>query len=476
MARIDAAAKEQQIDSFGLMTAAGCAVAASALAHFPGARRFAVLCGPGNNGGDGYIAARALTESGAALAVFSSIDPAALTGDACQAQQAYGGDILPLADYEPASGDVIVDALFGAGLSRTLQAGIIRLIGEVHALDLPVLAIDLPSGVSGHTGTVLGAAFQATRTVTFMCRKPGHLLMPGRELCGELDVVDIGIPSRIVVAHAGAIRHNSPALWASALAKPDPDTHKYKRGHLVVFSGGANATGAARMTALAGLKTGAGLVTVASPRQSLDTNAAHLTGIMLRKVDGTEDLSVWLDDARLGTFVLGPAFGIGEKARDFVRLLAGRKLVLDADGISSFRDHPDVLFEAFSGGETRLVLTPHEGEFARLFPDIATDLALSKVEKAVKAAARANAAIIYKGADTVIACPGGRAAINSNAPPWLATAGSGDVLAGIVGGLLAQGLPAFEAAAAAVWMHGEAASRAGTGLIAEDLPEHIIPL
>jgi hydroxyethylthiazole kinase-like uncharacterized protein yjeF len=244
----------------------------------------------------------------------------------------------------------------------------------------------------------------------------------------------------------------------------------------VVFSGSATATGAARMSAMAGLKAGAGLVTIASPQEALDVNANALTAIMLRQIETLKDLTGWLTDKRLTTFVLGPGFGIGKRARSFVQALADRHLVLDADGISSFRDDPAQLFDMFAEGATRLILTPHEGEFARLFPDIADDGSLNKVQKAQVAAKRAHAAIVYKGADSVIAAPDGRALINTNAPSWLATAGSGDVLAGIIGGLLAQGMPAFEAAAAGVWMHGETGGSAGSGLTAEDLVTHVRPL
>jgi NAD(P)H-hydrate epimerase len=470
MAAVDRAAAASGIDSYGLMEKAGQAVAASALRHFPEALRFVVLCGPGNNGGDGYVAARALQQSGAEVRLFHLGDPKTLKGDAARAFE--DCQILgeAMAHYSPQPGDIVIDAIFGAGLSRPVPDEVETIIAAITKAGLPVIAVDLPSGLDGRSGQVLGAAFRAARTVTFMTRKPGHLLMPGRDLCGMLEVFDIGIPARIVRAHAnGMVAENTPAQWQADLPATATDTHKYKRGHLVVFSGGATATGAARMSAMAGLKTGAGLVTIASPEQALAVNAGMLTAIMLRAVDDEAVLRAWLADQRLSTFVLGPGFGAGEKARQFVLALSGRHLVLDADGITSFRDEPQRLFDAFADGPTRLVLTPHEGEFARLFPDIAADNALSKVEKARAAAARAHAAIIYKGADSVIAAPDGRALINANAPSWLATAGSGDVLAGIIGGLLAQGAPAFEAAAAGVWLHGAAGQRAGKGLTAEDL-------
>ena len=476
MAAVDRAAAASGIDSYGLMEKAGQAVAASALRHFPEAMRYIVLCGPGNNGGDGYVAARALRQSGAEVQLFHLGDPKTLKGDAARAlgDCPVAGEALE--HYLPRPGDVVIDAIFGAGLSRPVPEQVAAIIARVAEAGILVIAVDLPSGVDGRSGQVLGAAFRAEHTVTFMTRKPGHLLIPGRELCGVLEVFDIGIPARIVRAHAnGMLAENTPAQWQASLPAEATDTHKYKRGHLVVFSGGATATGAARMSAMAGLKAGAGLVTIASSEQSLAVNAGMLTAIMLHAVEDEAALREWLDDKRLSTFVLGPGFGAGEKARQFAVALSERHLVLDADGITSFSDDPQRLFDAFADGPTRLVLTPHEGEFARLFPDIAADGALSKVEKARAAAARAHAAIVYKGADSVIAAPDGRALINANAPPWLATAGSGDVLAGIIGGLMAQGAPAFEAAAAGVWLHGVAGQRAGKGLTAEDLVAHVTP-
>ena len=478
MGRIDRAAA-LDLSSYGLMERAGQAVAAAALRRFPGALRFAVLCGPGNNGGDGYVAARALQAAGAAVTVHALGDTAALAGDAATAFARFSGTVAPLAAYAPRPGDVVVDALFGAGLSRDVPPAVADLIETVcrKAL-LPVLAVDLPSGVDGRTGQVRGAAFEAAATVTFMCRKPGHLLLPGRSLAGDIEVFDIGIPARLLARHADHMRVNVPAIWRLALPAPDGGTHKYGRGHLAVFSGPAAATGAARLSADAGLRAGAGLVTLLSPREALSTNAAHLTAAMLKPVDGEADLSALLEDRRLETFVLGPGFGDGRRARAYVRLLAegGRRLVLDADGISAFRDDPAALFRLFSEGSPRLVLTPHDGEFARLFPDLAADETLSKIDRAREAAARSNGILILKGADTVIAAPDGRVLVNANAPPWLATAGSGDVLAGIVGAHLAQGMPAFEAAASAVWRHGEAGRIAGEGLTAEDLPGAIPPL
>lgn len=468
VARIDADCIASGISGYGLMTSAGLAVAAAALKHYPDATRFVVLAGPGNNGGDAYVAARALKEAGGAVALHQLRSGAPSTEDANRALGECSLTPQPIEDYDPSSGDVVIDGVFGAGLMREVPPSLAACIRSVDDAQLPVIAIDLPSGIHGRSGQVLGAAFRADVTVTFMALKPGMLLLPGRDHCGRVEIADIGVPDRFVEAYRAPIEVNGPHLWTGFAGGLGAESHKYTRGALVVFSGGSSHTGAARLCAEAGLRAGAGLVTLASPGSAMATNATHLTAVMLKRIDDVEALNGWLADSRLSTFVLGPAFGVGEKARDFVLALRERRLVLDADGITSFREDPETLFNAFAG-EPRLVLTPHEGEFGRLFADIAEDSNLSKVDMALAAARRANAAIILKGADSVIAAPDGRAAINTNAPPTLATAGSGDVLAGICGALLAQGYPPFEAAAAAVWHHGAAGRRAGRSVTAETL-------
>ncbi|MFK3776541.1 NAD(P)H-hydrate dehydratase [Agrobacterium sp. NPDC089420] len=475
MARIDAAAGQSGIPLYDLMERAGQAVAAAALRHYPQALRFVVLCGGGNNGGDGYVAARVLLQCGAAVAVHHLGDAGALKGDARTAFERSGVMPLPLGDYKPLAGDVVIDAVFGAGLSRDIPRELALVIEAVASIKVPVLAVDLPSGLCGRRGMPLGASFRAERTVTFMARKPGHLLMPGRALCGTIEVFDIGIPSRVLDAHAGSVAENDPLVWRHALPHADMETHKFRRGHLTVFSGPAHATGASRMTALAALKAGAGIVTIATPKAALDVLSVTLTAVMNTPMDNGDDLQDWLDDGRHGTFVLGPGFGDLEKARQFVSMLGDRAVVLDADAITAFKDHKEALFARVTSGTGKFVLTPHEGEFARLFPDLVKDAGLSKIERAQVASARSGAVLVYKGADTVIASPDGRALVNTNAPASLATAGSGDVLAGIIGALLAQGAPAFEAAAAGVWLHGEAGHRAGAGMTAEDLAHAVRP-
>lgn len=477
MTRVDLAAARSGIDSFALMLSAGEAVSAAALRFYPQALRFVVFCGPGNNGGDGYVTASALARAGADVVVYSLTDMGDLKGDAARAQIACGLPVEALDVFQSRTGDVVIDGLFGAGLTRDVPQIVMQTIAVIEAAGLPVLAIDLPSGIDGATGGIRGAAFKAAHTVTFMTRKPGHLLLPGRLHCGDLEVFDIGIPRRIVAAEAGKLWVNGPHIWAGQDKAVSAQDHKYRRGHLTVFSGPETATGAARLSAKAGLSAGAGLVTLASPASALAINAGHLTAVMLSRLDTVADLSAWLADTRRSTFVLGPGFGDLDRARRFAVMVgeAGRSLVLDADGISAFKDAADQLSSAFKSGEPRLVVTPHEGEFARLFPDIASDTTLGKVEKALAAAKALGGIVVYKGADSVIAAPDGRAAIEEKAPATLATAGSGDVLAGIIGARLANGMPAFEAACAGVHQHGQAALRAGQAMTAEDLVEHVRP-
>ncbi len=474
MGRIDKAAADSGIDSYGLMQKAGAHVAAVLLAHYPAVQRAVVLCGPGNNGGDGHVAAGILAAAGIEVMRFG-LEPKP-GGDAARAREAFPGTLNRFEDWQPLDGDVIVDAVFGAGLDRPVGADIAAVIERTQEARIPVIAVDLPSGLSGRTGAPTGACFTAAHTVTFAALKPGHLLMPGRALCGEMHLCDIGIPARLITS-SDPVWKNHPGLFVSKRPADDLGQHKFGRGHLGVFCGPLSATGAARLSAMAGLKSGAGLVTMASAPGATMVLASHLTAIMQHTVRHEADVKSWVADERLKAFVLGPGFGNLEKARSFTEILAAtdRPVVLDADGLSAFSKTGETLAALFEG-EPRLVMTPHEGEFHRLFADLAEDPALSKIDRARAAAKRHNGVVVYKGADTVIAAPDGRAAVNADAPAWLATAGSGDVLAGIIGGLLAQGMPAFEAACAGVSLHSDAAKRAGKGLTAEDLPAHVSPL
>ncbi len=479
MAGADRRAVAAGVASLTLMENAGRAVADAAARMAPPAAPIAVLCGPGNNGGDGFVAARLLAERGFCVRAVLLGDATALAGDAAAMARRYAGTVHAATPAPFDGAGLIVDALFGAGLSRPLAGAAADLVRAANAAGASILAVDVPSGLAGDTGRADGAVIEAARTVTFFRRKPGHLLLPGRALCGEVEVACIGIPASVLDGLGVATFANAESLWRDALPWPQLDGHKFDRGHALVVSGPPECTGAARLAARGALRVGAGLVTVATTSAALAINAAHLTAIMLRAADDAAALQSILTDPRMTAVLIGPGAGVGQSTRDNVlaALAANAACVLDADALTVFAPDPASLFVAIADHATQrtarglppaVVLTPHDGEFARLFPQIGK---ADRLTRARVAAVLSGAVIILKGADTVIAAPDGRAAINANAPPWLATAGSGDVLAGFVTGLIAQGMPAFPAAAAAVWLAGACANRFGPGLIAEDLPE-----
>jgi len=459
MAKADAHAVAHGVPSLTLMENAGQAVANAIAAHFKPCP-VTVLCGPGNNGGDGFVVARLLDESGFTVRVAQDTEP---KGDALAMSDKWKGTRVALAPEALDGARLVVDGLFGAGLSRPLEGASAQVVEALN--DLPVVAIDVPSGLSGDTGQPLGGVVvKAALTVTFFRKKPGHLLLPGRALCGEIVVSDIGIPPE---AAAAGLHENRPGLWRYPW--PQAEGHKYTRGHCVVVSGGPAQTGAARLAARAALRAGAGLVSVASPPNAVMVNASHLTAVMVKPFDGAAGLGQLLSDKRLNAVALGPGLGVGDETRALVDVVlkSGAAVVLDADAITSFKDDPETLFNRL---HEHCVLTPHAGEFERLFPGL-LDESPSKLEAARTAAAQAGCTVLLKGGDTVIADPGNKAAINAHAPPWLATAGAGDVLTGLIAGALAQGMNAFEAACCGAWLHGDAAMRFGPGLIAEDLPD-----
>ncbi|WP_306120267.1 MULTISPECIES: NAD(P)H-hydrate dehydratase [unclassified Roseitalea] len=448
-----------------LMDHAGAAVADCALARFGAARRMHVLCGPGNNGGDGYVAARILAERGACVRVHRLAPPRPDT-DAAGAAQGWKGEVAALDAFDPAPADLVIDALFGAGFSGSLPQPAAAALARAADRSCPILAVDLPSGVNGDTG-LAAQAVKCAATVTFYRRKPAHLLYPGRALCGAMVVADIGVRA----GEGTSVFANAPALWSDLLPRPAPTIHKYARGAVAVCSGPRHATGAARLSAMAAQRSGAGAVTIVGAPDALDIHACHVSSIMLRS--STPDTATALAALKgLGGIVLGPGFGDLAAARVLaVSILRdlGATVVLDADAITACAQDPRTLFEAAHRAPSPPVLTPHAGEFARLFPDLAADDGLGKLQRAMAAARRSGATVLLKGPDTVIAAPDGRAAINENATAALATAGSGDALAGIIAALVAQGMPTFEASCGAAFIHAEAGRRAGPLAIAEDI-------
>jgi hydroxyethylthiazole kinase-like uncharacterized protein yjeF len=456
-AAADAAAIAAGTPGITLMERAGTAVADAVCAHFR-KQPAVVLCGPGNNGGDGYVAARLLKDRGWPVEVRALAEPASQDAQAAGAR--WDGPTRPL-NGSPGGEGVLVDALFGAGLSRPLDGPAAAAALAMAEAPEKVVAVDVPSGLLGDTGRPNGPCAAAAVTVTFHAKKPAHVLEPGKDRCGEVVVADIGLGET-----KSRTFENGPDLWLARFPWPTAESHKHARGRLIVVSGEAWSTGAARLAARGALRIGAGLVTVLSPPEALAVNAAHLEAVMLKGFE--TDLELELAAADVDAAVIGPAAGIGESTVLNVLALArtGAALVIDADAITVFRDDPEELFSVLDRDD---VLTPHPGEFERLFPGL---LARSpeRIAAARAAAEKADAVVLLKGADTVIAAPDGRCAVNANGSPWLATAGSGDVLAGFIGGLVAQGMESFEAACAGAWIHAEAAEAHGPGLISEDLP------
>jgi hydroxyethylthiazole kinase-like uncharacterized protein yjeF len=461
MRAADAAAIAGGIPGRRLMERAGIAVASEAAKRWPG-RGMLVLAGPGNNGGDGFVAARRLREAGFRVRLALLGERSALRGDAALAAQDWAGPVLPLSGGLLNQSDLVIDALFGAGLDRPL-AGVARdVVAAIASRGLDSLAVDVPSGVAGDSGEIQGLAAPALATVTFCRAKPGHYLLPGRSYCGDLSVADIGIPDRVVMERNSRCWVNGPWAWMGQFHWPQAADHKYRRGHVAIL-GGARMTGAGRLAARAARRAGAGLVSVLAEEQALALYAADQPGLLTAPI---AEFVNYAGDPRISCLLLGPGNGLGEQTRKHVltALASAKPCLLDADALSVFADAPSALFSAIAGP---VLLTPHDGEFARLF----AGLKGHKLARARAAAKLSGATVLLKGADTVIASPDGQALINANAPATLATAGAGDTLSGIAAALLGQGMDPLLAGGAAAWLHGAAAAKFGPGLIAEDLAE-----
>lgn len=480
MSEVDRLTVASGVPSLTLMENAGRQVANEIAKRLANCRT-TVLCGPGNNGGDGYVVARHLQARGWRVEVITFGVHSALKGDAAAMSKQWQGPTRSFDPKEPIHGELFVDAIFGAGLSRGLPPELSQLFEDISMADLPIVAVDIPSGVGGDQARFIGDAqpWNARLTVTFFRKKPAHVLYPGRKACGEVALVDIGIPDGMLHALAGHEEHESarPRPACVENSEPpgpppvDPSVHKYGRGHCIVVSGGATATGAARLAARAALRVGAGLVTVVGPHEAAPVLGASLAAIMVSEAEDGAALQAILQDKRINAVVVGPGNGVGKTTQDKVAaaLSSGAAVVLDADALTSFATQSDNLFGRVN---ERTVFTPHEGEFERLFPGLLAS-SVNRIEAARAAAQKSGATLLLKGPDTVIAKPNGDAAVNANAPAHLATAGSGDVLAGIIAGLMAQGMNAFDAARTGAYLHGECGRIAGPGLIAEDLPERL---
>jgi len=462
-----------KITSFVLMQRAGKAVAEGIISKYT-KQPVLVLCGLGNNGGDGFIAAATLKKKNWPVTVACAVDIHDLQGDASRAAEAWVGDVISFSDLELPDEGLIIDAVFGTGLSRPVDGQIYKTLISLRETDCPIISIDVPSGTNADTGDCQECTPQAELTITFQWKKPAHLLLPARVASGEVSVVDIGITEDALINIEPFMLENSPALsWGETDFEKPIYAHKYHHGHAVIL-GGRTMTGAASLAAVAAMRMGAGLVTIVAPAETSIIHQLHNPSLLVEPIGELARFKEHIKDSRRNAVLIGCGAGtenvsaLKKVVFDSIQFAPQKICVLDADALSVFSDDPKPLMGALGAN---CILTPHEGEFSRIFPDIRG----SKTERAFAAAKRSGAIIVLKGADTVIASPDARLVINSNGLGWLATAGTGDVLAGMIVGLAARGLlDPFDIACAAVWMHGRASECAGSGMISSDL-ERFIP-
>ena len=465
-AAVDRAAIEGGIPGIELMENAGRGIVRAVLRRYA-PRRCVVLCGPGNNGGDGYVVARRLAAAGVRVMTASTGSRDALVGDAAIASSRWTGRHEPVAGLVPQADDIVIDAVFGSGLTRDFDGDAAAMLRQAQSIGARIIAVDVPSGVNGTTGAVQGWAPTAEMTVTFNRLKLGHVLQPGRSHCGDVLCVDIGIPDGCQPAGPDVPRLNTPGLWLDHVPPADPAHSKYDRGHLAMLGGGALMTGATIMAARSGEATGAGLVTVMCDAVAAPVYASHLVSPMTRLVERADELASFVHDRRVRAIVAGPGMGLGADRSDMLEaaLRSQRPCVLDADAITLVAGDTTRFLPLVHG---HCVLTPHEGEFGRLHHEPGP-----KLVRAGQLAVRLGCVVLLKGSDTIVASPCGRAVVNACGPVTLARAGSGDILAGIVGGLLARGMLPYEAALAACWIHAMAALRLGSLSSSEQLADPI---
>jgi len=460
---IDQAAIAAGTPELELMERAGAATAAAIRERWQPVPTL-VLAGSGNNGGDGFVVARLLAEAGWSVRVACARDLKALSGSAQAMANRWNGHITSLEVKSLEGAGLVVDALFGTGLARPLDGDIRAIVEALNARKVPVVAVDIASGIETDSGAVLGAAVRADLTVTFFRRKPGHLLMPGGAYAGEVVVSDLGVADAVYAKIPVSLFANGPDLWRAAFPWPTAESHKYTRGHAVIL-GGTEVTGAARLAAHAAQRIGAGLTSIAADPSVVPIYAAFRADLMVKPVKDADGFRDLLSDKRLNAVLLGPGSGADDRLAGAIAaaLDSEAALALDADCFRVLADRTNGLVKRLNN---RVIMTPHEGEFSRVFGPAAP-----RLDAALRVARETGATVLLKGPDTIVAAPGGKAVINSGAPPELATAGSGDVLAGLIVGLLANHLPPFLAGIIGCWIHGRAASHFGPGLLAGDIPD-----
>ncbi len=446
-----------------LMERASAVIVEEILAHFS-IRPTLVLCGPGNNGGDAYGVAVKLLEIGWPVEVMTVLPANSKTSnEAAYFKEKYKKKPLS-PDTSLDAFELIIDGIFGTGLKKDLSADLQVLIHKINLLSLPVISVDIPTGIDSDTGEIRGASLHAKMTVTFNYRKPGHLLYPGKLSCGEVILKDIGLGK----ARSPMIFVNHPELWFDDFPIPGPLDHKYHRGHALLF-GGEEFTGATQLAALAARRAGAGLVSIACTERTHPIYALSTPGTITSVIRSFEEWEALLKDERKNALLLGPGLTPSPETKKTVlaALKTKRRIVLDAGALKAFL--PDDVNALFSALHDQVVLTPHEGEFKEIFGTLSG----SKIERALEAANKSGGLIYLKGADSVMATPQCHVLLQDNAPPWLSTAGTGDVLAGLILAFLAQGASPLHACGMASWIHGESAHHAGFGMIAEDLLDHL---
>lgn len=444
-----------------LMDRAASGIVEEILSHFT-VRPTLILCGPGNNGGDAYAVALKLIEKGWPV---EAMDIVGSSSEAAQHyKRLYKKPFLPFSTHDLDHFDLLIDGIFGIGLKRELPQEIQAFIHNVNVRRIPVVSIDMPTGVDSDTGDVRGASLHAKLTITFNYRKPAHLLYPGKLSCGDVILKDIGLgqsPNPNILV-------NHPELWFDDFPIPNPLDHKYHRGHALLL-GGEEYTGATQLASLAARRAGAGLVSIACSEKTHSIYALSAPGTLTKIVRDSKGWVEVLKDVRKNAFLLGPGLEPTAVARERVlaALATKRPVILDAGALNAFA--PENIKTLFSACHDQVIFTPHEGEFKEIFGSLGG----SKIERTLQAARQSGAMIYLKGADSVIASPAGQILLQENAPPWLATAGTGDVLAGMILGFLAQGVKPLQACGVASWVHGESAQQAGFGMIAEDLLDHL---